>query len=226
LNGGTTRRGRDHATPHSTRPSNASRVVPDRSLRASRSWSTGDVGAGRRRHPRPPDRAGGQAPGRHHGADAAYNGSVPGPTLKVQQDSEILVHVENHGDLDTTVHWHGLRLETSTTASPMRPMRPSRWVGSSPTGSSSPTPGCTGTTPTSARTTPRSWACTAPAGQYDGGRGPAGAGGAGVRAAAPGPGAGGRAAAAGPLAGRGAGQGPGPGRPDGRPDRDAGWAGR
>jgi FtsP/CotA-like multicopper oxidase with cupredoxin domain len=40
-----------------------------------------------------------------------YNGSIPGPTLKVQQGSEILVHVTNNGDLDTTVHWHGLRLE-------------------------------------------------------------------------------------------------------------------
>jgi FtsP/CotA-like multicopper oxidase with cupredoxin domain len=40
-----------------------------------------------------------------------YNGSIPGPTLKVQQGSEIIVHVDNHGDLDTTVHWHGLRLE-------------------------------------------------------------------------------------------------------------------
>jgi FtsP/CotA-like multicopper oxidase with cupredoxin domain len=40
-----------------------------------------------------------------------YNGSVPGPTLKVQQGSEIIVHVTNNGDLDTTVHWHGLRLE-------------------------------------------------------------------------------------------------------------------
>jgi FtsP/CotA-like multicopper oxidase with cupredoxin domain len=40
-----------------------------------------------------------------------YNGSVPGPTLKVQQGSEIIVHVINQGDLDTTVHWHGLRLE-------------------------------------------------------------------------------------------------------------------
>jgi len=40
-----------------------------------------------------------------------YNGSIPGPTLKVQQGSEIVVHVINHGDLDTTVHWHGLRLE-------------------------------------------------------------------------------------------------------------------
>jgi FtsP/CotA-like multicopper oxidase with cupredoxin domain len=40
-----------------------------------------------------------------------YNGSIPGTTLKVAQGTEIVVHVENHGDLDTTVHWHGLRLE-------------------------------------------------------------------------------------------------------------------
>jgi len=40
-----------------------------------------------------------------------YNGSIPGPTLKVQQGSELIVQVTNHGDLDTTVHWHGLRLE-------------------------------------------------------------------------------------------------------------------
>jgi len=40
-----------------------------------------------------------------------YNGSIPGPTLKVQQGSEIVVEVTNQGDLDTTVHWHGLRLE-------------------------------------------------------------------------------------------------------------------
>jgi hypothetical protein len=40
-----------------------------------------------------------------------YNGSIPGTTLKVTQGAEIMVHVENHGDLDTTVHWHGLRLE-------------------------------------------------------------------------------------------------------------------
>jgi FtsP/CotA-like multicopper oxidase with cupredoxin domain len=40
-----------------------------------------------------------------------YNGSIPGPTLKVAQGTEIVVHVTNNGDLDTTVHWHGLRLE-------------------------------------------------------------------------------------------------------------------
>ena len=41
----------------------------------------------------------------------AYNGSIPGPTLKVKQGSEILVHAVNDGDLEATVHWHGLRLE-------------------------------------------------------------------------------------------------------------------
>jgi len=41
----------------------------------------------------------------------AYNGSVPGPVIKVRQGSEIVVDVVNHGDLETTVHWHGLRLD-------------------------------------------------------------------------------------------------------------------
>ena len=42
----------------------------------------------------------------------AYNGSIPGPTLRVSQEgSEIEVDVVNEGDMDATVHWHGLRLE-------------------------------------------------------------------------------------------------------------------
>jgi FtsP/CotA-like multicopper oxidase with cupredoxin domain len=41
----------------------------------------------------------------------AYNGSIPGPTLRVRQGSEIQVDVVNDGDLEGTVHWHGLRLE-------------------------------------------------------------------------------------------------------------------
>jgi FtsP/CotA-like multicopper oxidase with cupredoxin domain len=41
----------------------------------------------------------------------AYNGSVPGPTLRVQQGAELLVNVVNEGDLEATVHWHGLRLD-------------------------------------------------------------------------------------------------------------------
>jgi FtsP/CotA-like multicopper oxidase with cupredoxin domain len=41
----------------------------------------------------------------------AYNGSVPGPILHVEQGSQIIVHTRNDGDVETTVHWHGLRLE-------------------------------------------------------------------------------------------------------------------
>jgi FtsP/CotA-like multicopper oxidase with cupredoxin domain len=40
-----------------------------------------------------------------------YNGSIPGPALHVDQGSEITVEVTNDGDVDATVHWHGLRLE-------------------------------------------------------------------------------------------------------------------
>ena len=55
-------------------------------------------------------------PVRKHIQDAdlrmlGYNGSIPGPTLHVDQGSEITVHVTNEGDVEATVHWHGLRLE-------------------------------------------------------------------------------------------------------------------
>jgi len=41
----------------------------------------------------------------------AYNGSIPGPTLRVREGSELVVNVVNEADLDATVHWHGLRLD-------------------------------------------------------------------------------------------------------------------
>jgi FtsP/CotA-like multicopper oxidase with cupredoxin domain len=41
----------------------------------------------------------------------AYNGSIPGSTLRVPQGAEVLVDIENEGDMENTVHWHGLRLE-------------------------------------------------------------------------------------------------------------------
>jgi FtsP/CotA-like multicopper oxidase with cupredoxin domain len=40
-----------------------------------------------------------------------YNGSIPGPTVRVRQGSEITVRVRNDGDTETTVHWHGLRVD-------------------------------------------------------------------------------------------------------------------
>jgi FtsP/CotA-like multicopper oxidase with cupredoxin domain len=48
----------------------------------------------------------------------AYNGSVPGPTLVVRQGTELVVDVTNRGDLETTVHWHGLRLDNSSDGVP------------------------------------------------------------------------------------------------------------
>ena len=41
----------------------------------------------------------------------AYNGSIPGPTLRVQQGATVTVDFTNETDLETTVHWHGLRLD-------------------------------------------------------------------------------------------------------------------
>src|SRR5918994_973522 len=41
----------------------------------------------------------------------AYNGSIPGPVLEVREGSELIVDIENQGDMEATVHWHGLRLE-------------------------------------------------------------------------------------------------------------------
>ena len=41
----------------------------------------------------------------------AYNGSVPGPTLRVRQGSTVTVNFTNQTDLESTVHWHGLRLD-------------------------------------------------------------------------------------------------------------------
>ncbi|HEU0248008.1 MAG TPA: multicopper oxidase family protein [Gaiellaceae bacterium] len=41
----------------------------------------------------------------------AYNGSIPGPTLTVTEGSKVTVRATNLGDHETTVHWHGLRLE-------------------------------------------------------------------------------------------------------------------
>jgi FtsP/CotA-like multicopper oxidase with cupredoxin domain len=55
----------------------------------------------------------------------AYNDSIPGPVLEVQEGSEIVVNIENQGDIEATVHWHGLRLDnrydgTHETQSPIQ----------------------------------------------------------------------------------------------------------
>ena len=40
-----------------------------------------------------------------------YNGQIPGPLIRVDQASKILVQFVNNIELPTTVHWHGLRLD-------------------------------------------------------------------------------------------------------------------
>src|SRR4051794_39115233 len=54
----------------------------------------------------------------------AYNGSVPGPTLRVAQHTEITVRVCNDGDDEATVHWHGLRLDNAYDGVPYETQQP------------------------------------------------------------------------------------------------------
>ncbi|OHD69865.1 MAG: hypothetical protein A2V99_14645 [Spirochaetes bacterium RBG_16_67_19] len=57
----------------------------------------------------------------------AYNGSIPGPLLRVKQGSTLTVRFTNRLDLDSSVHWHGVRVENGSdgvpgvTQSPVRP---------------------------------------------------------------------------------------------------------
>jgi len=43
----------------------------------------------------------------------AYNGSIPGPIIKVQQGSEITIHFTNNTDVPTTLHPHGVRVDNA-----------------------------------------------------------------------------------------------------------------
>jgi FtsP/CotA-like multicopper oxidase with cupredoxin domain len=54
----------------------------------------------------------------------SYNGSIPGPTLRVRQGSEVVVHVRNDGDTEATVHWHGLRLDNAYDGVPFETQPP------------------------------------------------------------------------------------------------------
>ncbi len=91
----------------------------------------------------------------------AHNGSIPGPTLRVRQGTEVLVNAVNDGDLETTVHWHGLRLDNRFDGT-HHTQDPIETGGAFGYRISFPDPACTGTTRTSGRTTARKWASTAP----------------------------------------------------------------
>jgi len=53
-----------------------------------------------------------------------YNGQIPGPLLKVDQNSQVFITVTNNLDTNTTVHWHGLRLENEFDGNPGVTMEP------------------------------------------------------------------------------------------------------
>jgi FtsP/CotA-like multicopper oxidase with cupredoxin domain len=54
----------------------------------------------------------------------AYNGSVPGPTLEVEEGDRVIVHFRNELDHPTTVHWHGIHLPFAADGSPFHPVAP------------------------------------------------------------------------------------------------------
>ena len=49
----------------------------------------------------------------------AYNGSVPGPVLRVRQGERLRVAVENDLEEGTTVHWHGVRVPNAMDGVPI-----------------------------------------------------------------------------------------------------------
>lgn len=48
-----------------------------------------------------------------------FNGTMPGPELRVQRNVRVRIDVENGLDVGTAVHWHGIRLENKMDGVPM-----------------------------------------------------------------------------------------------------------
>ena len=48
-----------------------------------------------------------------------FNGSMPGPELRVRRGERVNIEVENGLDEGTAVHWHGIRLENQMDGVPM-----------------------------------------------------------------------------------------------------------
>jgi FtsP/CotA-like multicopper oxidase with cupredoxin domain len=54
-------------------------------------------------------------------AGLAYNGSVPGPLIRVQLGTEVIVHFENDlpAGFDTAIHWHGIEGNNASDGTPV-----------------------------------------------------------------------------------------------------------
>ncbi len=54
----------------------------------------------------------------------AYDGAVPGPTIRVRQGDKVRVAVENRLQEETTVHWHGVRVPNAMDGVPYLTQKP------------------------------------------------------------------------------------------------------
>jgi FtsP/CotA-like multicopper oxidase with cupredoxin domain len=54
----------------------------------------------------------------------AYNGSVPGPELRFRQGDRLRIEVENALEVETTVHWHGIRVPNAMDGVPHLTQQP------------------------------------------------------------------------------------------------------
>src|SRR5262245_5884818 len=54
----------------------------------------------------------------------AYDGMIPGPTLRIRQGEPVRMVIENQLDEETTVHWHGIRLLNAMDGVPGLTQRP------------------------------------------------------------------------------------------------------
>lgn len=57
----------------------------------------------------------------------AYNSSIPGPFIKIEQGGTIKIHFTNNLDIDTTLHSHGIRLDFEFDGTPkvsQEPIKP------------------------------------------------------------------------------------------------------
>src|SRR3546814_4138103 len=54
----------------------------------------------------------------------SYNGTVPGPEIRVRQGERLQVAVENRLDEETTVHWHGMRVPNAMDGVPHLTQKP------------------------------------------------------------------------------------------------------
>ncbi len=75
-----------------------------------------------------------------------YNGTIPGPLIRVQVGDRLIVHYTNNLPRASTVHWHGLRVPIEMDGVPGTRSPRSSLASRLPMTSSSPMPASTGIT--------------------------------------------------------------------------------